>query len=768
MELRLGPSTSSNPNDKLHDCQICDDISKCLAGSLGYYQNYDLGILSDLIDPTCTFHSSFFRSLRHHLDESSSGLPGFTSCSDEPFGRWGLKDRVDLSYHVAESRLASDQDSRLQLQIYKDAFKSSPEQSGNEPYQLHHLLLVKRPDVQGHPGNACIPDPDWIDLDRIRTWINRCSSKHGEVCENTMQIIRRPPSLLVDVRRMCIVDGKPEHRYFALSYRIGRPGAFVLGSDNLKELREENALGRPEILGQLQLTVRHALSLTSVLGADYLWVDVLCILHDGPATTAEQLNSMASIYSNAWTTIIVADGDGSDGIRGLRNISAPRNAQQPIFKYRDERLMLKSENRFQLNTGTPYYRRAWTHQEYHMSCRRLIFHSGQAHWSCANYRHHEYLVDGYGQNWRADALRKHTAQLVLPHLPVSGIPDLQFLVHSELTRYNKKELTYPQDAQAAVAGLLAVYSRTFKGGFLYGLPEMLFDAALGWDSKRLMVRRRGNTDPSHVSLGPSALPSWSWMGWAGGFTLSSQEPCDISYMHRPTRSMREASPITDWYTSDSLEGQPRRKVNSTWLSDRDDFKDLGQALPEGWTRIAANDIDLIEGKKRPQMVNQFAGYVYEHTGLTKYYRYPKYWRHPFPVPTIDASTPLVTLEQTRFLFCKTSVASVCLSPRYEIGSSIDPLAFADIFDISQDVHGPVIGRLCTTGPCFEYENRSFDVVAISKLVDHTFTPTVQDHKMIKVLWVKWEDGIAYRHGSGEIDEDAWNALTREEINLVLG
>lgn len=765
MELRLGQSTSANPNDKLHDCQICDDISKCLAGTLGFYHNYDLGLLKDLLEPTCIFHSSFFQTLQHYLDEpfSASEAAG----SDEAFGRWEPTDRLELSYHVAESSLASDPNSRLQLAIYKDTSELSPEQSGKDRYLLHYLLLLKRPDIQRHPGNARVPDPDWIDLDQIRTWISRCSGKHGEACDNTMQIIRRPPSLLVDIRRMCIVDGKPEHRYFALSYRIGRPGAFVLRSGNLEELRKGNALRRPDTLNQLQLTVKHALSLASALGADYLWVDVLCIVHDGTATTADQLSSMASIYSNAWTTIIVADGEGSDGIRGLRNVSKPRDLQQPIFEYRDERLIMESENRVQLNYGTRYFGRAWTHQEYHMSCRRLVIHSGQAHWLCATYLHHEYLVDGHGQNLRIDVLREGNAmygQMTKPHLHVSGIPDLQSLFHSELARYNRKELTYPQDAQAAVSGLLAVYSRTFQGGFLYGLPELLFDAAIGWDSAKEMERRRGATDPSHISLGPSALPSWSWLGWTGRFSLGSHEPCNIDFMHLPGRRMRETSPITDWYTSDSPVGQHGRKIESTWLRDRDDFKDLGQTLPEGWNRIAAKDLDLIEGKKCPQAVKQSAGYVYEHEGLTKYFRYPKYWKHPFPIPTIDASTPLVTPEQTRFLFCKTWKTSVYASPRY-----INRPSAANIFDFRQEHDGPVIGRLCMAGPPpFEYEDRSFDIVAVSKLVDHAFTPTIKDYRMIKVLWVKWKEGIAYRHGSGEVDEGAWNALAREEIELVLG
>jgi hypothetical protein len=40
--------------------------------------------------------------------------------------------------------------------------------------------------------------------------------------------------------------------------------------------------------------------------------------------------------------------------------------------------------------------------------------------------------------------------------------------------------------------------------------------------------------------------------------------------------------------------------------------------------------------------------------------------------------------------------------------------------------------------------------------------------VFNVLWVQYVDGIAYRKGSGSVDEVAWEALWREDIELVLG
>jgi hypothetical protein len=46
--------------------------------------------------------------------------------------------------------------------------------------------------------------------------------------------------------------------------------------------------------------------------------------------------------------------------------------------------------------------------------------------------------------------------------------------------YNMRQLTYPDDELAAFSGVLSTLSRTFTGGFVWGLPQMFFDVALLW------------------------------------------------------------------------------------------------------------------------------------------------------------------------------------------------------------------------------------------------------------------------------------------------
>lgn len=37
-----------------------------------------------------------------------------------------------------------------------------------------------------------------------------------------------------------------------------------------------------------------------------------------------------------------------------------------------------------------------------------------------------------------------------------------------------------------------------------------------------------------------------------------------------------------------------------------------------------------------------------------------------------------------------------------------------------------------------------------------------------VMWIKWENGIAYRQGIGRIFKDVWDKTKKETIDVMLG
>jgi hypothetical protein len=45
---------------------------------------------------------------------------------------------------------------------------------------------------------------------------------------------------------------------------------------------------------------------------------------------------------------------------------------------------------------------------------------------------------------------------------------------------------------------------------------------------------------------------------------------------------------------------------------------------------------------------------------------------------------------------------------------------------------------------------------------------VDPYNFYNVLWIEWEDGIAYRKALGRVFKDAWERQDLEETDIVLG
>jgi hypothetical protein len=642
------------------------------------------------------------------------------------------------------------------------------------------LKLVDRPGkTHGSSHGQCVHvlDREWIDLPAVRQWIYDCSELHGEKCDNPMKIMRVIPDLLVDVRRKFIVDGREIHQYMALSYRLGNAAPFRLNLRDLNTYRKHAILEDVHILEGLPLTVRHAILLADQLGFDYLWTDVLCIVHDGPATLADQLDKMSAIYASAATTIVATDGDGTDGILGLHGISGPRDFQQASFEILDERLMIEETDGFSVNdVDVEYNSRGWTYQECIMSARKIVFMNQQARWQCS--------YDGKREC--DDRRRKFTKpDDTVPFRYNPSYPDFA-QVSELLSWYNNRDLTYPGDSLPAISGLLAVLSRGFADGFLYGLPEKFFEIGLTWRPTHCFVdfnglrqidqpcrlrqgspldRKSHNTAP-----GASGMPSWSWTAWKGWFSFGHNEVARLSIYSIKEETFCETSPITKWFTGSGPTSCNRRRIMSNWHMDRKSVDEQDMPLPRGWIRAEAS----------------IAPFTYLHESLAS--EEMTYWRFPFPMPDINTSTPFKVPEQTRYLFCITWKAYVLLCDRRDREETSFNSLSVELWanDLYLREGRPRIGRIWLhnkeqfedeTGAVTNADGRTalIDVVAISR---STFSgkPDGEDSDgesrplkdRINILWVKWDNGIAYRVASGFVHEEDWKRLDLEEIDLVLG
>ncbi|TGO43108.1 hypothetical protein BHYA_0003g00620 [Botrytis hyacinthi] len=717
-------------------CETCQNIWRCFSQS-DSADSVNLGYITEALATQCRTHKSLVQAFVDYVRSFKDPA----SLSRQKQGDLGIIPRdLESSVMITESI------SKLGL--------------------YWSLLLVRKESVPHHPGICRIINPDWVDLEMLNRWKKQCLSTHGAKCENPWKIWPKRPAFLIDVKTKCLVAGCISNTFVALSYRYGRSPVPVIDAVMLERLQEPYALDALEFEEFLSPVIQHAMFLTSVISERYLWADALCIPHANEELRAEELNMMGAIYDNAVVTIIAADGDAQDGLRGLEGVSQSRDINQSIIPFRDEQLIVSNTEDSDLSNGGDYHSRGWTFQEYVMSKRKIIFKDKELHWECQCRVWHEEMFP--------DA---ETSEHIAPreNLMTTGFPDLSSL-SGIISGFNDTELWYEEDALPAISGLLSVLSRTFTGGFLYGIPEMFFERGLGWSSfwEYSNLRRRkfsenfGKDRPSQAGL-----PSWSWVGWRGLLNLSMYgEAARINdRLHR----IEETISITEWYTSKSPSDLPenRRRIRSTWFENRDNYKDFAKPLPSGWSCHDAPDTGSFRGE--PQFYPDGCGkYIFKHAEVPS--SDMRSWYYPFPVSDIRDSTPPVTPEQTSYLFCKTwrarlwgrqasggNTARIFSGSREDVGSlqlhnEADLSLFPSIN--SEVIHGLPVELVAL------YKSRVYSKTwnAGQERCDHP----LRSEDEYKVLWVEWKDGIAYRLASGQVKAEEWEKFDPEKIDLILG
>ncbi len=367
-------------------CEVCSDLWQLISEPSDVKQSINLGSFEDALLSQCPDHTRIVDEFKR-----SGG-------NDEHFNLRASSDVGFIKGRDGHSTTLSESITKLGL--------------------TWNLLAVHKPEVPDHPGNGRVLDRDWIDLNLIKQWRQDCLSLHGGRCDNPLRIPSVGPAWLVDVTRKCVVRGGEGMSYVALSYRSGDEAVSQEQQTTRTELQRDGVLDSPEIWNRLALKIQHAILLTAAIGEQYLWVDSLCIDHNDRITTSEQLNLMTAFYAGAIFTIIAADGDRASGIKGLRNISDPRQINQKVFQVGQEELIVRNTGLFALEHFHDYHKRSWTYQEFKMSPRKVIFMKGEIHWQCNCSDWHEELTLGTEMDKYLDPR---------PEVLASGYPDLDSL-----------------------------------------------------------------------------------------------------------------------------------------------------------------------------------------------------------------------------------------------------------------------------------------------------------------------------------------------------
>ena len=600
-------------------------------------------------------------------------------------------------------------------------------------------------------------DQCWMDFERGLQWIKSCDTMHAE-CHWKISTLGgscfKENMYLISISKKCLVKANGGEKYVALSYVWGAScSQFRTTKADLTFLQSEGSLHETRTRDGLSGTIQRAMYFTSLLDVDFLWVDCLCIVQDDPIHTTSQINSMASIYSNSYLTLCAADGvDAESGLLGIRQCSPPRNIQQDILAFADGR-MSSNWVRYMPCKDSVYDKRAWTFQEKVLSRRTLSFTAKGLEWKCQELCAEEQTLQLERSTGAFMEYKINRADTLWPCLS-----KWNFLVSSYLTR----GLTYEEDILRAFSGILESLSSSMLGGFLFGLPQRFFDAALLWVPRENLTRRLD----TETGIVKTALPSWSWAGWKGA-TESQIIPFGLCHVrssrpndYRPR--MREIYSCVHWFKID-MDTFETVNIPNDYARFRSDGLAGTIKLPLGWSWHRDEDDH---------------SYYYEYDNAPPSYTF---W---YPVPTIRDIQPASDRQWGPILYCKTFRGHLRMRgprPPQEEDDEDLPIyllnngegTWAGIIYVHRSPESASEQKqqcelvLISRGWAVEDDDEDY-----SSCFPEWFYEERQRsgdyYEFYHVLWIEWQDNIAYRKGLGRVVKNVWDALPKEEIDLYLG
>lgn len=322
-------------------------------------------------------------------------------------------------------------------------------------------------------------NPLKFDSQCAKVWLKKCLQDHEGPCKqspgNTTMNLKETIIRVFDVHSNQVVVAPIGCDYISLSYVWGNTSQFQLQSEDVDQY-SNIAQVEPRHCSK---SVQDAIEITRELGERYLWVDTLCIPQDNDAERKNTIHAMNHIYENAKLTIVACDGeDANSGILNTRRI--PK--QKPLMGKIAGVCLIEGGSHFDIEL-TPWNKRAWTYQEFQLSRRLLIFHDGQAFFSC---RSHNYSP-------AQPLLSFHSLEIIPRPLASSRhikydsrCDNLQNHVveyHNLVEYYTGRNLTYEEDSLYAFAGISERLSDVYDSKYCWGLPVQCFQWALCWIRK---------------------------------------------------------------------------------------------------------------------------------------------------------------------------------------------------------------------------------------------------------------------------------------------
>jgi hypothetical protein len=349
----------------------------------------------------------------------------------------------------------------------------------------------------------------------FRKWKESCCDFHGDHCNLIFTGKRLPKLRLIDVEDRCVVDSEDDSSYTALSYVWGKAPLPRLTKSTDEEFRKQVSLNTET----LPSTIDDAIELTRSLGEKYIWVDCLCIMQDDEADKREFIPQMDSIFGFASVTIVAASGvDVWTGLPGIKPKS--RTQEQIPFTIRDVSLLATldqggSRDETSYLGESVWFKRGWTFQEKLFAKRALIFTPEQVYWEC---QRASWCEDGLWETVKSPTIYRHSFDDQDFRQPWgTDVDSFERIYRKLVDEYSARTLSFPSDGLDAFAGILHHFERQADRTFLWALPVAFLSTALTWPCEP-SAKRRTDLRILRSEDGTTTLcrfPSWSWVGWIG-------------------------------------------------------------------------------------------------------------------------------------------------------------------------------------------------------------------------------------------------------------
>ncbi len=618
-------------------------------------------------------------------------------------------------------------------------------------------ILAKSAAGRGRPY-----DLDGYNVSLIRRWIERCDKHHESTCSAKYKDLLLPKAKLslIDVEDLCIVTPDEPVRYAALSYVWGAAEVPMAKKANITFLRLPGAFLKGGYM-ELPATIHDVVRLCASIGIRYLWVDSMCIVQDDVESKMEQINAMSSIYANAYLTLVALMSEGANS--GIPRVSQCRSSSDPSpFVHLPCQTLIRASQGVSLtpliHSRTMWTKRAWTLQETALS-KRLLGLSFVASWACPGAQWSEDL-EVLSEIDSQHALTEKRDKLYIPEWP-------DMSQYSSLaSEYAGRRLTMSDDTLNAFEGIVAPMRQYLPGGFLFGIPEFIFDIGLLWQHRRRGAKPRSGLDWTGTK---HEFPSWSWISH---HALHLQNFWEADFMHPQPDLV--VSPLVKWKKKNKATGD-WEDVDNSYHVVRTQFENADAVTPNDWTKHA----------------NEQDPPYYQSSLFSRVQPSPKF-RYPIPSqqrpPNIAASYwPHLLFEgslvHVRFQFRGTA------EERENSNKTLLDEGLVPEMEIVNVKDGNRIGRIRLNmqpgSRLPEYEELQ-EVIAISKAKitvkaaqDHSWTTEAKDwdeikyggktwYQFVSVFWIgRTKDDKVYRKALGRIWLEAWEKMTVEQVSLLL-